>query len=315
VKLLRTTEVKLSALKLRGGWEKEVDDAHVRRLADEIEAGAILPPIRIDEGKGIVFGYHRVAAHKLAGRTVIAAEVVELERPDEAEAAALGENLHRRNITGEQRAKCTARLVEIYAARFKEVSPQAAEKPAKGGRPKSPEREAIREVAKLREVSEDTVERDVKAAKAPEPQPPTPAAPPPIDCHGHALSDGVRTQVVEVQALLDEAANAMSRVVAALNKLEDLSPEVANNTFAQGLALNAREMNRVIRDRRPAHLCTHCRGGELRPRCPLCKGLGAISAELYARTPKDGGKPAKKQAKKVVVVDENGQPIATGGEP
>lgn len=65
VVLLRAAELVLdSTLYVR--WA--VDKQHVRRLADALETGAVLPPIGVQAaGRRVIYGVHRVLAYRLVG--------------------------------------------------------------------------------------------------------------------------------------------------------------------------------------------------------------------------------------------------------
>lgn len=115
----------------------------------------------------LVAGAHRLAAAKALGWTHI--DCIEVEDdPISAELWEIAENLHRCDLSKEQRDAHIRRYAELLAAR--EVSPQNAAQPKsgpQGGRPKG----VARQIAEATGLSDDTVRRALNPQPKPAPRP------------------------------------------------------------------------------------------------------------------------------------------------
>lgn len=115
----------------------------------------------------LVAGAHRLAAAKALGWTHI--DCIEVEDdPIAAELWEIAENLHRCDLSKEQRDAHIRRYAELLAAR--EVSPQNAAQPKsgpQGGRPKG----VARQIAEATGLSDDTVRRALNPQPKPAPRP------------------------------------------------------------------------------------------------------------------------------------------------
>lgn len=134
------------------------------RVVDEMEVdGELTAGVPV-----LVAGAHRLAAAKQLGWDKI--DCIEVaDDPVEAELWEIAENLHRLDLSKEQRDEHIRRYAELLETR-REVSQQDASKPKsppQGGRPKG----VAREVAEQVGLSVDTVRR---ALNPPEPKAPLP---------------------------------------------------------------------------------------------------------------------------------------------
>lgn len=113
----------------------------------------------------LVAGAHRLAAAKSLGWSHI--DCIEVEDdPIAAELWELAENLHRCDLTKEQRDEHIRRYAELLTERAARIVPQTAEQmPALRGRPKS----ITTQVAEATGLSDDTVRRALNP-KPPRPQ-------------------------------------------------------------------------------------------------------------------------------------------------
>jgi ParB-like chromosome segregation protein Spo0J len=189
VKLLKSLSVRISSLNLPSARAK-LDLENVEGLTAELQAGRLLPPIRIDSGRYVIQGFHRLAAHQAVGAKEIRADIVEYDSPEEREVDVLAENLRRRQLPHEEYRAGLRRMVELFEAtpsdrqaiedqldaemgggpgdveasrNFSSPDDQLPAEPAKQpGRPSSPKRAAIKKTAALTGASESTVERAVK---------------------------------------------------------------------------------------------------------------------------------------------------------
>lgn len=130
------------------------------RVVDEMEIdGALVSGVPV-----LVAGAHRLAAVQALGWTHI--DCIEVDDdPVTAELWELAENLHRHDLTKEQRDMHIRRYVELLTERAARIVPQTAEQiPAPRGRPKS----IITQVAEATGLSDDTIRRAVN------PRPPQP---------------------------------------------------------------------------------------------------------------------------------------------
>ena len=80
-----------------------IDRAHANRLRKALGNGEVLPPIKVAQiGKALylVDGFHRLAAHKAAGRATIAALVSRLSVAEAREEARLANTKHGKGLSG-----------------------------------------------------------------------------------------------------------------------------------------------------------------------------------------------------------------------
>jgi ParB-like chromosome segregation protein Spo0J len=258
--------VKLSALKLRGGWDRDLDQDTLDGLVEQIQIGAVLPPIGVDETRHVVYGYHRIAAHKLLKRTEIRVDVV----PQVAVArSAIAENLRRRHLTREQLADAIRRYQEIDQPK----PPEPEDDAPKIGRPKSPERAARLATAKALGVSEETVRR---AEAKPEPEPEGPA----LSEHASMLRDafaGLASMLVRIQG----TATALDKVLEVVG-----GPLLMRNAAAVGKVRRlAKEAAEEARAAMPEAPCAYCKGAE--KNCPACKGTAYLTAAQVKAVPEE----------------------------
>ena len=88
----------------------QVDEQHVREMAEAIRAGAQLPPIIIDgKSKRIIDGFHRIRAHQKVGGTAVVVSVNEQEFADDAamfQAAMTLNSAHGKNLSIYDKTRC-----------------------------------------------------------------------------------------------------------------------------------------------------------------------------------------------------------------
>lgn len=306
MRLIKALTVRIASLNLPGKWRKDLDNENAKALYAELHAGRILPPIRIDRGRHVVQGFHRLAAAMEVGHKTIRADIVEYDSDQEREADQLAENLHRRVPDSEARRRGLARLVEIFAAEAGEssgiadgvarnFSAPAEEVPpkAKRGRPPEPKRQAIKKAAKLTGHSEDTVERAVKAQERDEEPAPLEPAPPPPPCirsFGLPLPPSIDHRARQVQAAIDEIDKHLRAIAKIANGLEETG---LSGHDAQKLAKDEYERFAfAARGYRPEALCPWCKGLAITPQwkspCNGCNGTGfATAAKLRANVPEE----------------------------
>lgn len=81
-----------------GARKRPIDGEKVRILAESIAESGLLQPIGVNADSSLIFGAHRLAAHKLLGRAQIEANVFDID-PIDAELAEIDENLQRNNLS------------------------------------------------------------------------------------------------------------------------------------------------------------------------------------------------------------------------
>ena len=111
---------------------RETDPSKVKTLAQSIEDGGLLQPIGITPDKTLIFGRHRLEAHRLLGRDRIPATIHDLSRL-RAEMAEIDENLERSPLTPLQVANALKRRKEIYEELYPETKRGKAGGHAKHG--------------------------------------------------------------------------------------------------------------------------------------------------------------------------------------
>ncbi|HUO65113.1 MAG TPA: ParB N-terminal domain-containing protein, partial [Terriglobales bacterium] len=320
-----------------------LDAKNVAELVRLLEAGKVLPPIRITEGREVVFGLHRVAAALKLKHKRIRVDIVEYESRDEREEDEITENLKRLVLTKEDERGALARLVELRAKRLKANSvraphradnPQSAENlrgaTKKKTKPPSTKRRAIREVAAETGKSEDTVERAVNAQTEQQQEAETPPALPPPPCLDwfdvEPVGD-VDAAARRVQALIDDVDSKLRAISRVLSGARETG---LPNALAQQLEAEYDRFAHAVRAARPKAACASCKG-RARAECMSCSGTGwatkaaadgdlpkelrARGAEAQVRNgrggfrPLIGGEPPKVQApeRRIRIVDEADQ--------
>lgn len=143
---------------------RPVDSAAVSRLAKSIDELGLRHPITVrrhGDRYRLVAGLHRMEAVRKLGRDHINAIIASMTNV-EARMWEIAENLHRADLTKQQRADQVAEWVKLCNER---VSAQIGRKPSSGGRPEGGMDAAARELG----IDRHEVQRSVKIASlAPE---------------------------------------------------------------------------------------------------------------------------------------------------
>jgi hypothetical protein len=181
---METTRIPVESIEV-GKRARALDNDAVKRLAASMDAIGLRSPITVrvvddyvladgevcDGVPVLVAGHHRLAAAKSLGWAQI--DCIDADDDEiSAELWELAENLHRLDLTKEQRDEHIRRYAELLEAR-REVSRQNGAKPAStpvGGRPRG----VAREIAEETGVSVRTVQRALNPKPAPEPKAPLP---------------------------------------------------------------------------------------------------------------------------------------------
>ena len=157
-----------------GPRSRPVDPEKVAEIAESIKRVGLLQPITVyapdNVAVELVAGRHRLEAVKSLGWEHIDAICVVGDKI-ERELVEISENLHRADLTKEQRDEHLRRYAELLEGQAQKVVPQNAAKPKselKGGRPKS----IAKKIAEQTGLSDDTVRRALN------PKPAKPAADP-----------------------------------------------------------------------------------------------------------------------------------------
>jgi ParB-like chromosome segregation protein Spo0J len=155
---------------------RPLDQAKVEEIAASIKAIGLLQPIGVQKLAGgslisddnekveLVFGEHRLAAHQKLGADTIEGIVVGMaEFADHAKLKEIAENLHRAELTTQQRNECLAEWVRLLE-KFGVATPISdAERPiSKPGRKPSP---AVEAAAKMSGLTPKTVKEAIKTTK------------------------------------------------------------------------------------------------------------------------------------------------------
>lgn len=78
----------------------DVSETHVRRIADVIEAGVKIPPVKVQKKTmRIIDGFHRIRAHELLKLTEIEVELIECNDIEAYKIAVESNNSHGRGFT------------------------------------------------------------------------------------------------------------------------------------------------------------------------------------------------------------------------
>ncbi|MBX6312058.1 MAG: ParB N-terminal domain-containing protein [Isosphaeraceae bacterium] len=124
-----TVFVVIDEIELPAGW-REIDPQLVETLAVSIAAEGLHQPIKVrpnpDRGGKpfvLVFGRHRIEAHRTLGRRQIRAQVCDMDAKD-AEMATISENLFRNPLKKEEYFDHVAKWHAWYTAKFPEAGSQ-----------------------------------------------------------------------------------------------------------------------------------------------------------------------------------------------
>lgn len=202
------------------GDRREVNDEAVNALADSIGAIGLQTPVTIrlvadvpdpetgeilDQAFAIVAGRHRLEACRRLGWKYIPVILRDCNEID-AELIEIVENLHRVDLTKEERNRQIRRYAELLEARRERIVPQTAEQlpvdPPKRGRPKA----VTTEIAEAIGLSDDTVRRALNPRPKLSTQTPREPA---LDRHGDpdmhfvAVKLAQKHTVGELQDLID----------------------------------------------------------------------------------------------------------------
>lgn len=99
-----------------GSRKRPISGEKVRILAESIAENGLLQPIGITAENVLIFGAHRLEAHKLLGLAQIEANVFDID-PLDAELAEIDENLQRNNLTVLEEGEHLYRRNQILEAR------------------------------------------------------------------------------------------------------------------------------------------------------------------------------------------------------
>jgi len=123
--------IEISEVKVTPG-RREVQEKHVRELADSISSVGLLNPITVDREHTLIAGLHRLEAVRLLGWTEIECTVSTLEGL-QAEIAEIDENLIRCKLDVVDESEQLARRKEIYEALYPETRRGAKNQYTKDG--------------------------------------------------------------------------------------------------------------------------------------------------------------------------------------
>jgi ParB/RepB/Spo0J family partition protein len=168
-------EIKIENIIVPKG-RRPLDQAKVSDIAASIKTTGLLQPIGVrklagssliwnpDEKVELVFGEHRLAAHLKLGADTIEGIVVGMVgfEDDRAKLQEIAENLHRAELTTQQRNEHLAQWVALLEKRGPPISDAEQPISSKPGRKPSP---AIAAAAKMSGLTPKTVKEAIKSTK------------------------------------------------------------------------------------------------------------------------------------------------------
>jgi ParB-like chromosome segregation protein Spo0J len=289
-KLIWSGSKQSKAIRMQGGWEKELREDKVARFVALLEeAKAVygaqdaykhsgLPPAILDHTSTLWAGRNRYAAAVKVG-VPIDVKMYEFEDKDEARILAVRENLDRKNLTPDEIRRDTALLVELETRRIEKARSSATKlqnsdgaEGAKPGRPRSARGEAIDKVAAEVGVSRQAIKKRLdpaaRAAEAVKAMPPPGVIKPTIQTWGLDVPAGVLLSAESTQLTLAAVDRLLRDAQAKLGELEERAhfpPALAKRLYEQVHAAA-----RAVRGARPVAHCPWCAG--VVPNCPSCGG-------------------------------------------
>jgi hypothetical protein len=274
MELRKLVQMKPGDLIVPGDFAKTLNNAHVDALTESIrERGQITPVIAQRDGKRchLVFGRHRLAACLRLKRRIWV-----LLADSRAEAVDFAAEQLRRQRTIEELRALTTQLI-------RNAENQPEQKPAvrRSGRRKSPERQAIREAARIAGVSEDTVERAVGSQRAPKVGAVEAEAEPPVDDRGIEIPEDRVDDWNELRGLFETFDRSYQNIQAQITRVKknarpdgDVARYLAL-AHLQRLEELAHELAAAARAVAPWALCPFCKLlPTLRANCNGCGGSG-----------------------------------------
>ncbi len=295
MKLLREATVRVASLHLPGNWRKDLDEDLVSDLAAEMQAGRLIPPIRLNEKRELVQGRHSMAAALLIEKRELRADIVRYDSDLEQQIDVIAENLRRRVLDAERRERDLGRLFELTVKMLgappapNGKSRTAADTVSAVPRQKADattRKEAIEQAAATAGVSPRTVERAVAKAKpSPAPRPPKEEAPA-IDLRtfGLGVPAPLATAIPPVQALIDQADRHMRSALAVLTKLKAIPEMDFPGPVANRLHEDVQRAAQMVRGARPAAICPWCKA-QPTISCVACEDRGYVTQSALNGVP------------------------------
>lgn len=274
--------VRVTEIVKPGGWRALLKEPRIAALGESFKrAGNIALPVLRKSTMEIVAGKDRIAAHDSLGAEWV--EVRLWEGTDlEMRQVRADENLQRRQFTESEREAMRADVeAKAGAIRTRSEKVQEAETVQDthqrgaaqiGHRKRTPEREAMREVAAEHGVTERAVE---KAIAKPVPAKPT----------GPQMPDAALLLQAGLAGVRATAARAMAQLTDLLKKLPDAYAEGADLALLHRHFKHAATQTKMAQ---PERLCPYCKAQKKHTKdCPACKGLGYLTPAQGSDVPKE----------------------------
>lgn len=284
MKFIKQVALRLGSIKLHEGWRKNLDEELVAQLVEDIRdgKGETIGPVGIDRSKQLWWGHNRFEAFVRAGVKTIRCDVYAFKDRDEAAAAALRENLRRKELSPARRGELTRQLVALVEKQVETERAKAPIRQAEVAEPGVPGRrlsvhgEAVRRVAKDEKVTRQAIEK--RMVEPGEPTPPPVPPPPPIETWGLELPEPLRATVVAQQEHIDKADRLNRQALAEITKL--VTVDGVDEDKAIELHRVFERAGEVLRAARPAAICRYCKLGT--GNCMSCKNRRWVHAAIVA---------------------------------
>jgi hypothetical protein len=278
---LKTVTFPFARLKLPGDFAERLGSQRVKAMAESFRTvGMLQPPAMRDTTHEIIFGADRIAALHLLGHNTIEVRVFCCS-DDEAKAARIIENLHRRP---DDVAKLTAELIAIKLQHRTETTERVSQR----GRPKSSRTKAIEAVASETGSTAEAVRK--AAGRAETKQEP---ADDDFGPFGPPCPENVKRAALAALEALGEAKSLASRLGSALRRLEDGGFDA---TLLHTVKQQRDALSHELRQLEPVGVCPCCRAAKME-QCPACRGRGYAVRRQMDHCPRelvDRGKPERR---------------------
>jgi len=312
----------IDAVDIRRRMERQ----HVKDLADDAEANGgeyIHPPTVREDTKALIAGRDRVAGAMVKKRKKIWVHLVECS-DDEAKALELAENIYRRALDKDERAKAISALVKLREQQYRaedEAREAAGEEVSKAPQ-STPLARARRDVAKSAGVAVETVrshEHRVSSASEPVAVQQAPSQrvsdgevelPAGFQAFGLDVPQAERDRIVAAIDWMADLEGSARHVLRSLAELEKHGGGKISPASIQAIRERAQALGHAIREAAPAGLCFYCKGRpDLVGNCNGCGGTGVVGRHAGDSVPKE----LKSISPVFVAID--GEFIAIGGAP
>lgn len=299
MRIVGTRDIKFADLKFDVDFRSLLTLDDVKEKAESIRKnGLIHVPVIRQSDNAVLVGRKRIAALYLLGYKSYELEVAEEAEGTAGELVTIAENLHRAELTPEQKSKQRARYVAILRGQVKQASREPGEDDGEDERrdvtdimsvtPRqsaqvSTKNDAVRKAAKDLGVTERQLHRDIATAEGKKPE--KKKEPPAIATLGVKVDKKVDEECRVVRGYLLATAQMLVQAQSQLTQLEKCGYPFPNAT-TQRLREHIQTAHDEVKAQMPAAACPYCRE-KPQASCTACQGRGWVTERVLGSAPSD----------------------------